>query len=87
MNLGTMEAKGDIILYRAADDHLMPGSLSVGQEAFAQKPNTTIAFGETIFFQDDPSVGTKETLALSEKRGFFEKRRIAQALGPRLQSS
>lgn len=73
MNLGTMEAEGDIILYRAADDHLMPDSLSAAQEAFAQKPDAAIAFGETIFFQDDPSRGTKETLALSENTKFFEK--------------
>ncbi len=76
MNLGTMEAEGDIILYRAADDHLMPDSLSAAQEAFAQEPDAAIAFGETIFFQDEPSRGTKETLALSEKTRFFEKNEL-----------
>jgi len=76
MNLGTMEAEGDIILYRAADDHLMPDSLSAVQEAFAKKPNASIAFGETIFFQHEPSRGTKETLALSEKTRFFEKNKL-----------
>ena len=76
MNLGTMEAEGDIILYRAADDHLMPDSLSAVQEAFAQKPDAAIAFGETIFFQDEPSRGTKETLALSEETRFFEKNEL-----------
>ena len=76
MNLGTMEAEGDIILYRAADDHLMPDSLSAVQEAFAKKPNASIAFGETIFFQHEPSRGTKETLALSEKTRFFEKNEL-----------
>jgi len=76
MNLGTMEAEGDIILYRAADDHLMPDSLSEAQEAFAKKPDASIAFGETIFFQDEPSRGTKETLALSEKTRFFEKNEL-----------
>ena len=76
MNLGTIEAEGDFLLYRAADDHLMSDSLSAAQEAFAQKPDAAIAFGETIFFQYDPSRGTKETLALSEKTKFFEKNEL-----------
>lgn len=76
MNLGTMEAEGDIILYRAADDHLLPDSISEAREAFGQKPDATIAFGETIFFQDEPSRGTKETLALSEKTRFFERKEL-----------
>ena len=73
MNLGTMEARGDIILYRAADDHLMSSAIAHAHEAFDQKTETSITFGETIFFQDDPSRGTTETLALSETTTFFEK--------------
>jgi glycosyltransferase involved in cell wall biosynthesis len=78
MNLGTMEAEGEIVLYRAADDHLLPDSISHAQEAFAQTPSANIAFGETIFFQGDPSKGTKETLALSEKTKFFPKDELLQ---------
>ena len=76
MNLGTMEAQGDIILYRAADDHLMPDSLSEAQEAFAHHPDATIAFGETIFFQGDSTNGSKETLALSGKTKFFKREEL-----------
>jgi hypothetical protein len=78
MNLGTVEAEGEIVLYRAADDHLLPNSISHAQEAFAQTPGANIAFGETIFFQGDPSKGTKETLALSETTRFFQKDELLQ---------
>ena len=73
MNLGTMEAAGDILLYRASDDQLLPDSISNAQEAFAQFPHAKIAFGETVFFQSDKNHGTRETLALSEKTSFFER--------------
>lgn len=73
MNLGTMEAAGDILLYRASDDQLLPDSISNAQEAFAQFPHAKIAFGETVFFQSDKNHGTRETLALSEKTRFFER--------------
>ena len=76
-----MEAQGDIILYRAADDHLMPDSISHAQEAFAQKPDATIAFGETIFFQDDPSDRHKrDSRSFGKTRGFLKKR-IASSIG------
>ena len=76
MNKGAKKATGDCILFRAADDRLLPDSISEVREAFVQKPDATIAFGETIFFQDDPRVGTKETLALSEKTRFFERKEL-----------
>ena len=71
MNLGTMEAQGEIVLCRAADDHLLPDSIFHAQEAFVQTPDANIAFGEIIFFQEGLGNGTKETLSLSDKTKFF----------------
>lgn len=82
MNLGTMEAQGDIILYRAADDLFLSDSISHAQEAFAQRPGASIAFGETIFFERDPCNGTKETLALSSKTKFFPRNDLLQEWVP-----
>ena len=82
MNLGTMEAEGEIVLYRAADDHLLPDSISHAQEAFAQTPGASIAFGETIFFERDPCNGTKETLALSSTTKFFPRNDLLQEWVP-----
>lgn len=76
MNKNTKKAAGDCILFRAADDYLVPDAISHAHEAFSHQPDATIAFGETIFFQDDPRIGTKETLALSEKTRFFEKNEL-----------
>ena len=45
MNKGAKKATGDCILFRAADDHLLPDSISEAREAFGQKPDATIAFG------------------------------------------
>jgi glycosyltransferase involved in cell wall biosynthesis len=76
MNKGVENATGDCILFRAADDYLVPDAMFSAKEAFANQPDATIAFGETIFFQDDPKIGTKETLALSAKTRFFDKNEL-----------
>ncbi|MBT3638382.1 MAG: glycosyltransferase family 2 protein [Opitutae bacterium] len=82
MNKGTEKATGDCILFRAADDHLVPDAMFSAKEAFANQPDATIAFGETIFFERDPCNGTKETLALSSTTKFFPRNDLLQEWVP-----
>jgi glycosyltransferase involved in cell wall biosynthesis len=71
MNLGTREAKCDLIIYRAADDVFMQDAILNAQKAFQTYPQASIACGETIFFQDNLAEGTRETLALATQTTFF----------------
>jgi len=71
MNLGTREAQSDLIIYRAADDIFIQNAIFNAQKAFQTYPHASIACGETIFFQDELSYGTLETLALADQTTFF----------------
>ena len=71
MNLGTREAQSDLIIYRAADDVFIQNAISNAQKAFQKYPHASIACGETIFFQDELTYGTRETLALADQTTFF----------------
>jgi len=71
MNLGTREAQSDLIIYRAADDVFIQNAISNAQKAFQTYPHASIACGETIFFQDELTYGTRETLALADQTTFF----------------
>ena len=71
MNLGTKEAQSDLIIYRAADDVFIQNAISNAQKAFQTYPHASIACGETIFFQDELTYGTRETLALADQTTFF----------------
>ncbi|MEC8044367.1 MAG: glycosyltransferase [Verrucomicrobiota bacterium] len=71
MNLGTKEAQSDFIIYRAADDVFIQNAISNAQKAFQTYPHASIACGETIFFQDELTYGTRETLALADQTTFF----------------
>ena len=65
--IGVQHAESDILMFRAADDVSPPDSIQHGRESFEKFPDSKIAFGELLFFCDDSSNGTIETLAL-----FFE---------------
>ena len=69
--IGVQNAKSDILMFRAADDLLAPGSIKHGRNAFEKYPQSKIAFGEIRFFRENCSDGTVETLALSDKTEFF----------------
>ena len=69
--LGVQNAKSDILMFRAADDILPPDSIKHGRDAFEKYPRSKIAFGEILFFRENTSEGTVETLALSEETEFF----------------
>lgn len=71
MNLGTREAKSDLIIYRAADDVFIQNAISNALIAFQQHPRASIACGETIFFKNNLAEGTRETLALAKQTTFF----------------
>lgn len=71
MNLGTREAKSDLIIYRAADDVFIQDAIFNAQKAFQTYPHASIACGETIFFQDNLAEGTRETLALADQTTYF----------------
>ncbi len=70
-NIGAQNAKSDILMFRAADDILPPDSIKHGRDAFEKYPRSKIAFGEILFFRENTSEGTVETLALSEETEFF----------------
>ena len=70
-NIGAQNAKSEILMFRAADDILPPRSIENGINAFVKYPNSMIAFGEILFFRENTSEGTVETLALSEETEFF----------------
>jgi hypothetical protein len=69
--IGVQNAKSEILMFRAADDALPPGSIKHGRNAFEKYPQSKIAFGEILFFRENCSDGTIETLALSDKTEFF----------------
>ena len=70
-NIGAQNAKSEILMFRAADDILPPDSIKHGRDAFEKYPRSKIAFGEILFFRENTSEGTVETLALSEETEFF----------------
>ena len=78
MNLGTKESESDLIIYRAADDIFIKNAIFHGKKAFEKYPDSSIAYGETIFFQDDPTTGTRETLALSRDTKFFSPEKLME---------
>ena len=71
MNLGTREAKSDLIIYRAADDVFILDAIFNAQKAFQTYPHASIACGETIFFKNNLAEGTHETLALAKQTTFL----------------
>jgi glycosyltransferase involved in cell wall biosynthesis len=80
MNLGTKESESDLIIYRAADDVFIKDAILHCKKAFEKYPDSSIACGETIFFQDDPTdEGTRETLALSRDTKFFSPEKLMES--------
>ena len=69
--IGVKNAKSEILMFRAADDILLPYSIKEGRKAFQKYPESQIAFGEILFFRDKITNGTVESLALSNETSFF----------------
>ena len=82
INIGARIAEGEILLIRSADDILDINAIKCATEAYEQFPDTKIAFGEVLFFHEDISNGTKETLALSSEVRFLSPNDLMQAWKP-----
>ena len=81
-NIGVKNAKSEIIMFRAADDILLPYSIKEGRKAFQKYPKSQIAFGELLFFRDKITNGTVESLALSNETSFFSPKSLIELWKP-----
>jgi len=78
--IGVRESKHELLILRAADDILPINAIKHAKDAFLRYPESKIAFGDLIFFHENPLLGTLESLSLSKETAFFSSEKLIEFL-------
>lgn len=81
VNRGLDLARGEFVVFRAADDLCLPDFFDEAVEALRQYPDAAYCLGDIRFFVDDPGRGRVESMGICERLSYVRPERWNKDFG------